>query len=646
MTFPLLLAIPIAVSLTASAAVFDRVVLTDGRIIEGDIQDSDDPDHLLLRIRSVDVLISNDLISTTFRENLDNYEPANKKEEDYLKRGWVLFEGRWMAKTRREQELSKRASADKRAIKEILDRQKWKNAIEISSPHFTLKSNCDEALIEAYAARLEQFYKYFRQDWGVKLSPGERKGKLGVDLFRSFSDQFRISSAGGEIMISFNFGTGDISLTRNRDDPDEGWRDMYEAVFNQLSFYINPKFQYPRWFRASMAEYFATARVDEKGKFHLGEPNYGYVFRLQQALDDGSVPPLIAAIHPDDHEYESIHRPMRWSFIHFLMQSPDYGKATKAFYTTLSHNRDANIRQGVSWYRQGAAVGLVEEPDLLHALEKRLSRSIDELEQEWLDSLVTDNADYPANAFAQAGNRALTAANRSESDSEGEELVESVFEYFAQAADKGMPSAYFYRNYAQLLRKGGIDDTRRTLLPHRPDGPGAWKMIEIAIEKDPVDPYNYTEAAGILIIDGPLQDLDRAADYAATAMGIAGPRNYSVKSLHHDLMALIEPAREAQRVRAENAADRASRDQRIWLVQPYYLENEATPEQLSDLSTQDIRDLIEAGTLDGKDWVYQTYYDTDPATGDPQIGEELWNHEWVQLKDVPVFEEDLAASAP
>ena len=36
-------------------------------------------------------------IDKTFVEDLDNYVPKDKKEEQYLKKGWVLFEGRWMA---------------------------------------------------------------------------------------------------------------------------------------------------------------------------------------------------------------------------------------------------------------------------------------------------------------------------------------------------------------------------------------------------------------------------------------------------------------------------------------------------------------------------------------------------------------------
>ena len=59
----------------------------------------------VLRIGKVDIPIRNDLIDKTWVENLEGYVPKNKQEEEYLKKGWVIFEGNWMSKDRRAGEV-------------------------------------------------------------------------------------------------------------------------------------------------------------------------------------------------------------------------------------------------------------------------------------------------------------------------------------------------------------------------------------------------------------------------------------------------------------------------------------------------------------------------------------------------------------
>jgi hypothetical protein len=169
-------------------------------------------------------------------------------------------------------------------------------------------------------------------------------------------------------------------------------------------------------------------------------------------------------------------------------------------------------------------------------------------------------------------------------------------------------------------------------------------MISKSLQLDPLDPYSYTEAAGILILDGPVQDLDRAAKMATAGLKIAGARNYGVKSLHDELMSLIEPARAKREAAAEAAAEAAKNDNRKWHVAFYYIKGQEPPPNLANVTTEELRQLIRSGKVTGRDSVYQSWQANDPETGKPVVGDNPWDKDWVKVREVPIFAEELAAA--
>ncbi|MHC4846662.1 MAG: hypothetical protein ACYTCU_10950, partial [Planctomycetota bacterium] len=316
----------------------------------------------------------------------------------------------------------------------------------------------------------------------------------------------------------------------------------------------------------------------------------------------------------------------------------EYGKSFKNFFAHLGKNKDLDIENR----SYSNVIGAMKIPSLIsvvESLEKRLGKSIEELEDEWREWTAQSYGELNAQAYYLAARLALRHPQDDGSH------VDIAFENFQKAVDLGIENGECYRAYAELLRKGGVLEGNAAYVQRKPDPVLAWEIIQKAIDISPLNALNYTEAAGILILDGPVQDLDKAADLAATATAIAGSRNYSVKSLVDELMALIEPAREKARIRAELQAELDASDLRNWMVMPFYYEGDPVPDRIEDLTTQDIRDLIAAGTIKGEDHVYQTWFQTDPETGDPIPGENAWDTTWVKLKDVPVFAEDLAAAA-
>ncbi len=623
----------------ASAPCFDRVLLKDGREIVGTLVASDDPAFVRLKLPAAEIPIPTSLVAKTWIENLEGYVPKNKQEEDYLKKGWVLFEGQWMSKDRRDGELKKRSDADRAAIAEIKRSHQWKNAVSKESPHFALKSNCDPEVVDDYLRRFEEFHRYFIADWGVSLTPGEAKGKMQVRLYRSYADWAKLGFAGGQIYILFNLDDGDISFTYDANDPAASLRTLYGAAFSQLSYYINPHFYYPFWLRSAMAAYYSTATVDEKGKFSFGALVHDYVYRLQEDQREGKLPPLREAVLPEEAEQTYSHTAVRWSFVHFLMESPKYGKTFKTFYGTLPKNPDAGIHQE---YTRQAAVAVADDAELLRALEKRLGTSLEDLEKEWLQAI-----DYSGEALSAQDcfDVALSSLSRAR-DEQDDKSIELAFTCFEKADGLGLNRPYFYRRYAELLRFGGISVEGVMRAPHPPDAPKAWAMIQKAIALDPVEPLNYIEAGWILLIDSPLQDLDKAAAMAGTALAVAGSRSEWVKSSHDELIAAIEPAREARRAVAEAATAAAANDSRNWFAHVPPRPGHPEPRELENLKTSEVRAMIRSGELTPDTLVFQSWREADPETGQLKPGVEAWEKDsWIPLANVPVFAEDLAAAA-
>ncbi len=633
---PLLAAAPVLLAALLAPA-FDKVLLKDGRTVEGLVIKGDDPDVTRLKIGLVEVPIRNELIEKTWIENLEGYVPKNKQEEEYLKKGWVLFEGSWMSRTRREGELKKRADAEKASIALALKRQDWRNAVLEETRHFIVTSNCTDEIRKEYMERLEAYYKYFTEDWGITLSPGEIKGKMKFMLYRDYDDFLRVTRVPFGVGGFFSRADSELQLYHDLQDPEETRDTLFHEGNHLLTFLIDTSFDYPTWINEGMAEYYGTTEIDEKGRFHVGGLQYGRIVSLRTDKANDDFFRLRDIMLAEQSEYGYRHYAYGWSFVHFMMASPKYGKGFKSFFATLPKNGDLKTENK----SYSNIKGTVREPTLesvVTVLEKRFGASVEELEAEWLDYIEQSYGELTPMAYYKAARLALRYPKDDGSH------VKSAMEYMEKAVSMGIQLAACYRDYAEMLRKGGVLEANDATLLHEPDPVKAWEMIGKAIELDPIGPYNYTEAAGILILDGPVQDLDKAKSMCDTATALGGKGNYGVKSLVDELMALIEPAREKRRAAAEAAAEAAANDQRLWHVAFWFIEGATPPENLTDLSTQALRDLIRSGQVKAVDHVWQAWREPDAETGELLPGTEPWDLAWIDVKDCPVFAEDLAAA--
>lgn len=632
---PLLCCALLILLTAATAGARDRVLLKDGRVIDGTLIESENPDYVVLQLPGADIPIPLTMVEKTFVESMENYVPKNKKEEKLLKQGKVLFEGTWVSRTRREQELRKRAEADEEAIQQMRKEQNWKHRKIIETRHFAIESNCTQEVLDDYSARIEQYYDIFVDYWNIKLSPSEGKEKMHFYLYRNKPDFHEVTGTNYGIGGFFDSTKRELQLYDDLRNPAEARDTLQHETNHLLTYLINTKFEYPRWMNEGMAEYFGAAEITEDGEIELGGLQFMRIASLRNDIENNRVLPMRRVLMASPREYGFQHYAYGWSFVHFLMESEEYGKDFRAFFKNLHKNRDIEITN-VSYSNVKGALAVPELPSVIAELEKALGKPLEELEEE-----LKTYAEQAYGELSAYGYYRAARMSKRESLPDDEHIVNSM-RYFQKAADLGYDNAECYREYAEMLRKGGIDEGRYAAIVAPPNPIKAYEMAQKAIELDPIAALNYTEAAGALVMDSPIQDLDLALAMTNTAKALS-PRDWSVQSLTDELLALIEPARERAAERAAMEAELAAADWRLWMVQPFYFEGQEVPEVIDGLETDDLRELIRAGTVKDTDWIFQKGRGPDGSGGLlPAV--ETWDSEWVQLKDIPVFADDLAAA--
>lgn len=630
-------------ALAAPAPAFDKVLLKDGRLIEGKLLESELSGYITLRLPGADIPIAESLVERTYVEDLETYVPKDKREEEYLAKGWVKFEDRWMSRTRRETELKKRKEAEAAAIEKLRHEQQWRNRKKFTTRHFAIESNLPQDLLDEYVNRLEAYYDYFTDFWAIKRSPAEAKTKLNVFLYRTRLDFYAVTGMPYGVAGFWSFPKKELHLFHDQEDPEQSLDTLFHEGNHMLTWLIDPGFEYPRWMNEGMAEYYGTAHLTEKNGFEVGGLQYGRIVSLRMDEVRKDVVPLRKLFDATAREYGYQMYAPGWSFVHFLMQSERYANAFKSFFRNLPKNRDLKIENIAYRDIQGATLATPTLASVVASLEKTLGRSVQQLEEEWREWQTQAYGELTPRAYLQAARQVKVRMPGMEGAAWDEAILQS-FEYYQKAIDMGLEDSAGFREYAEMLRKGGIDSGGGAVaIVREPDQAKAWPLIERAIDLDPVNALNYCEAGGILIMDGPLQDLDRAEAMVMTARALSRPGTMAWE-LTDELMALIEPAKEKRRQAEARRAELAAMDRRVWMLQKYFTSDQTPPEPVADLSTGDVRELLRAGTFGGNDFIFQSYRDEDPETGELLSGSEPWDLGWVAVHTVPDFAEDLAAA--
>lgn len=619
------------------AADGDRVVLQDGRQIEGSLKSESD-EQIVLEINGVDIPIRRDLVKELYPAITADYQPKDDKERKYLEKGFVRFEGQWMSKSRYEKELAKRREAEAEELAQLKHDQQWRNRKKFKTKYFSIESNLPEDILDDWVMLLETYYKYFRDYWGIKISPKVARKEKKVFLYRTRDDFFRANpDIPRGVLGYFSSHLGELHIFYDKRNPELSQTVLFHEFNHLLTYLIEPDFSYPIWLNEGMAEYYGTADVNEKGKFTVGGQQDGRLVTIYKDKAEGRLLGVDELLLTERPAFTAREYAYAWSFCHFLMENTEYQKAFRAFFGNLPNNGDISTTKIPYDYGRDTK-DTCDLYDVLEAFEKRIGESVEDLEAEWLQWIEQAYDELNPRAYYRAAQTELW-----EPKPDGSHIVKSV-EYFEKAVQLGVDDPECYRQYAEMLRKGGIVERNTRSTPIPVDAPRAFEMIQKAIELDPLNPLFYIEAGGILVMESEITDLDTAAQMAETGLAL-GAKDPSVQGLYQELVQVVEESREALRKREQRAAELAAADDRVWFIVPHYFEGEEPPERIEDLSTDDLRALIAAGTLDGKDWAFQASRKIDEATGEMVAGSEPWELDYVPLSDIPEFAPDLEAAA-
>jgi len=528
----------------------DEVLLKDGRLVRGTITGTE-AGVTRLRLGRVEIPVPEALIDRTWVEALEGYVPRTPAEEEALRRGWVLFEGNWMSRTRREERLKARAEERKAAIDAAVLAQQWSHAAVQETRHFVLTSNASEALRAECARRLEAIWRHAAQDWGVSLAAPDAGGKLRACVYRTYED-YRLATGRPARVRGFDdWIARELHVWFDPRTPEDGLDILNHEVTHLLVAQIDPGFAWPAWLNEGLAECYGSATVRPDGTLVTGAPQFGRLATLRAARADGRLPRLRDVLLTAAADFHDEQYAVSWSFVRFLLQSPRHGRAFRLFFATLPRQADLHVRNVPLPALKGATQRVPEPADVAAALERRLSRSLEQLEDEWLRQADQEGVELTPQASYEAARRAML-----EPRSDGRHTRMAV-ESFEAALAAGSTDARCWRDYAEFIRKGGVLQAGDAPASSGPDLPRALSLARRAIELDPLDPYNYLEAAGCMLPDGPAQDLDTAAGLCDAAEALSTPEDPGPAQLLRELRALIEPAL-ARRAAAPPAAGATS----------------------------------------------------------------------------------------
>ncbi|MFO0982497.1 MAG: hypothetical protein U1E76_12315 [Planctomycetota bacterium] len=141
----------------------DQVLLKDGRLLEGKLENRNEGLYLVLTNGTV--RIPDDAVQETCLVNLDSYVPKDDFEKEQLKKGLVLHKGTWITKARYEGMLRQRVEQRRKRIEEMRSLQDWSKAVGKKTAHFEFKSNCPADVLETYMNHLERYYDHFVKAW-------------------------------------------------------------------------------------------------------------------------------------------------------------------------------------------------------------------------------------------------------------------------------------------------------------------------------------------------------------------------------------------------------------------------------------------------------------------------------------------------
>ncbi len=532
-----LTALPVLVLLASSNAWADRLVTVDGRILEVD-RARLEGDHYRLEFPPGVVLCPVSLVASVEIEgNMEDYEPKDEREREFLQKGYVRYQDKWISKREYQRIIDEKAEKTRARTAEIALHSDFENAWEEESKHFVLRSNTSKELLAYYTEMLEAFYSLMDDRIGIKPTPTMKRTKMSVNIFKSHAELIEHSKRtespdsddeeeDGDMLLGY-FSSVEQSLNFYHDYKDPGLSQvtaLHECT-HLLTYLIDQDYWAQIWINEAAAEYFGTANIvrDKRGRMQIepGRVQMEQVLTMQEAIREKEHTPLAELFLTDDEKFSAFHYANAWSFVYFLQNTEEYGKNFRRFFKDLytlklKGYRAETIAMG---FRDKTGMRKRYSPEDIQSalLDKLKVKDLDALEAEWLAFVAAIEINGPEAKFKRGQRRVFYGQGTPQ------EALKDLNEAIAGGYDTA--EAYLARGTANLYAgewDAAIADMRR------------------AVEKNPLDGNYRVELAQLL--SGWFGDDDEL---------LGDPETIDEAQLNFDLAALLDPENDRFRQLAE-----------------------------------------------------------------------------------------------
>ncbi len=398
------------------------------------------------------------------------YVPKNDQEKAKFAKGLVPWKGKWISKSRRDEELAKKAKAAKKAMAEAKKHQKWRDRYIQETRHFKFEYTIPPSKAKEYMVLMEKYYATFMKKWRIRVP--RKQPKLKVCFYHDSAYYYQVSGAPRGAIGYFRF-VDPIELNFYYDANDE--RLTLDVMFHEanhyLTYLINPKFNYPAWVNESLAEYYGASHWDPgKKKVTVGNLQEGRLVVLMDAIKGDKWQGLEDMIKLG--RFSATHYAWGWSFIHFLMSNKRYSSRFQRFYIALGTGK------GIKRVPYQGDMKQCKPEEVIRGLKAYLGvKDLKQLEKQWhayvkKQKLKTHRGYEDAAQWAERWGLTIRAGR-----------------YYRTAIEKGTKNPLTFDNYGEWL-----------VSKNRPAE--AVKKFEKAIELDPMNAYFHLHLGRALISTG------------------------------------------------------------------------------------------------------------------------------------------------
>ncbi len=447
------------VTLAALAAPLgaDTLVTKDGRIVEVEKARETDGVYRLEFSCGEIVCPPEHVASVEIEGDMSEYEPKDEREREYLEKGFVRFEGRWISKPAYENELAKRAEARRTRTAELAAHADFANGWTTETKHFVVRTNTTPELLDYYAELMEAYYRLMDDVIGIKPTPTLRRTKMTVNVYRTQQEMIEHATAEDvdESLLGY-FWSGDHSLNFFHEfkDPARSTMVALHECTHLLTYLIDQDYLSQIWINEGVADYFGAADVKRDGKkieLVPGRLQTEDLLTVREAMANGEHVPLAQLFLVTDDEFDAFEYAHAWSFVYFLQNTPRYARNFNRFFKDLYTLNLKGVKietLAAGWDDKTGSRKRYTPEDIRDALVDRLNADVHTLEREWREFVNAIEVDGVDARFRRGRRDALRFGGE----------PEAVLADLQAAIDGGIadPQAYWARGYVRV-RQGDWD---------------------------------------------------------------------------------------------------------------------------------------------------------------------------------------------